>query len=364
MSPGTVVERHIIIVGNGTIGSHLAVMLVRSGGVRRITLIDPDKVERRNLVSQNFSSGDEGHFKVEVVAEQLRSLDSSITVETITEAIQCVPLTVLWGADLIASCLDSLEPRIWVSQQAWRCGIPMVDAGVRAEGNLVRLDLYEPSPEFACLECGLSGEERAIQESRYPCQQLTTEVASRSPAYLGMIAAGLQCHAALRILSGDQSCVHSGHQQLLDLSSGRSIVSTRRRSPDCPFDHRGWSIQSLDYPPDKVSLQRALQLAASKDARLRVDGDAFVRRLLCPTCHTERETLFLAARLGPDDRICPQCGDAMVVPGISISDSLSMDQLTSAERTFSLQALGLRPGDVFTLETATSADHFELGGGV
>ena len=52
----------------------------------------------------------------------------------------------------------------------------------------------------------------------------------------------------------------------------------------------------------------------------------------------------------------------MVYAGIDTTDTLSLTGLNAAQRRTSLYALGLRSGDLFTIESGAGERHFEIGG--
>jgi molybdopterin/thiamine biosynthesis adenylyltransferase len=359
-------DRSLTYVGaGGNIGSHAVVALARAGCLERMTLVDPDVYESRNLASQNIARCDLGRRKVDVLAERIRRIDPSLRVEAIAERVERVPLGRL-RARVIATGLDSLSPRGWVNRAARRLGVPWVDAGVRAEGLLARVDVFEPAEDAACLECGWSEQERAALDLRYPCDPPVSPAPTGAPAYLGALAGSLQCAECVKLLTGETRNTLLGRQLLVEAISHQHYISTRQYSRACAFDHRRWSIRSLARTPGAITLGQALGLVGSPQgerSRLRVYADAIARRLECPECHASREVVCLAGRFGDGSRDCTRCGAAMVAPGIDTADTLALDCLTRRQRRASLFALGLRNGDVFSIENASGATHFEIGGG-
>ncbi len=190
------------IGAGGNIGSHAVVALARAGCLERVTLIDPDVYEPRNLASQDIQRRDLGRSKVEVLAQRIRRIDPSLRVEAIAERVERVPLGRL-RADVIATGLDGLPARGWVNRAARRLGVPWVDAGVRAEGLLARVDVFEPTQDAACLECGWSEQERTTLDLRYPCDPPVAPAPTGAPAYLGALAASLQCAECVKLLTGE-----------------------------------------------------------------------------------------------------------------------------------------------------------------
>lgn len=360
-------KRHSLtyIGAGGNIGSQAVVALARSGLLARMTLVDPDVYEPRNLRCQDIDARDLGQSKVHALAARLCRIDADLRVETIAKPVERVPLGHL-RADLIATGLDGLASRCAVNRAARRLGIPWVDAGVRAEGLLVRVDVFAPTPQAACFECSLTAAERADLDNRYPCDPPPSPAPTAAPAYLGALAAGVQCAECVKLLRGADDDALTGCQLLTEVSTYKCYVSERRCSPECAFDHRRWSIRALAATPGAISLGRALRLAPTPrgvDARLRVEGDHFVHRLVCPDCHESRDLLRLAGRIDPHERACPRCGAAMLAPGVDTSDTLGADRLTGRSRRASLYSLGLRSGDVFSIETASGEAHYEIGGG-
>lgn len=348
----------------GNIGSHAVVAMARTGSLARLMLIDPDIYEARNLASQDIARRDVGRRKVDVLAARIRRIDPSLRVETIAERVEHVPVGHL-RADVIATGLDGLASRGWINRAARRLGVPWVDAGVRAEGLLARVDVFEPTTDAGCMECAWSPQERAALDIRYPCAPPVAPVPTGAPAYLGALAASLQCVECVKLLSGETRHALLGRQILVDASAHRHYVSARQPSPECAFDHRCWPIRSLSLPAGAITLGQALRLAPSPDgepSRMRVYGDAVVRRIVCPKCQESREALQLASRIEGGSHTCTGCGVAMVAPGIDTTDTLGFDDLTVRQRRVSLYALGLREGDVFSIENGSRETHFEIGG--
>ena len=76
------VDARIHIIGCGSVGSTLAVLLAKSG-LTKFTLWDFDKVEKHNIVNQMFRQQDVGKLKVEALRDVLTDINPDIaeTVE-------------------------------------------------------------------------------------------------------------------------------------------------------------------------------------------------------------------------------------------------------------------------------------------
>ena len=356
--------KSLTYVGAGNIGSHTIVLLARSGLVKHLTLVDPDRYETRNLGSQDIGARDVGRFKVDVLAARVHSINPELRVDTIRTPVEQVPPGRL-RADVIASSPDGLGPRRHVNRIAFRLGVPLVDAGVRAEGLLVRVDIVQPSLEGGCLECGWSTQEIASLDVHHPCTPVAATAPTATPAYTGALAASIQTRECLKLLRGDAEHGPSPHQIYMDSTTYRCYVTARRRSPECRFKHGQWAIRPLGRTAGAITLGQALRLvppSGDEATRLRVPGQTFVHRLMCPECHASRQVLCLASRIPDASRHCPHCRTPMVAPGMDVTDSLDPDQRHGLPLRLSLHALGLRGGDLFSIETRSGEAHFEIGG--
>src|SRR5277367_55388 len=78
------VLQNVLIVGLGGLGVPAAVAAVR-GGVRRLTLVDPDPVELSNLARQViYATDDIGIAKVDAAARYLKKIAPDAEITTIT----------------------------------------------------------------------------------------------------------------------------------------------------------------------------------------------------------------------------------------------------------------------------------------
>ena len=352
------------IGAGGNIGSHAVGALARISSLDRLTLVDPDVYELRNLRSQAIERRDIGRRKVDVLARRIRDINPALHVVPIAERVERVPLAHL-RAEVIASGLDSRAARLSVNRVAWRLGVAWVDAGVRADGRLARVDVFGPSPDEPCLECGWGPEDYATLEQSYPCDPSPAPAPTDAPAYLGGLAAALQVAECDKLLCGEFEQALFGRQLLIEATGHCHYVSLRRRATDCRFDHRSWRIEPLVRPAGAISLRQALRLAPTSgddSTRLRMEGHPFVRRLVCLGCGDSRPVLRLASRLDERARSCQRCGGEMVASGIDTTDTLSFEDCAGANRPVSLFALGMRAGDVFSIEWPSGETHFEIGG--
>lgn len=351
-------SKTVIVVGaGGNIGSHLAPHLARMPEVGRVTLIDKDFYETSNLRSQDISLRDVGKSKAAVQARRLKRINPSLEVRLFAEAVERIPLGAMRG-DVILACLDSRIARQSVNQFAWRLGLPLIDAGVQADGLLARINFYVPGPDSACLECAWDERDYSLLEQTYPCQ--AQEIApTNAPSSLGAMAAALQAIECRKILAGDVS--FSNHQALIDAAHHRHYVTRFSRNPRCRFGHRVWRIEKLSFRLEHSTTGDLFKLATNSDSvYVRLESKPFVKRLTCQ-CGRAKKLLHLYCSLNAAARRCA-CGRTMMAAGFDLAESLESRALRPTQLRRTLRSLGLRNGDVVSVGGNGRENHYEIIG--
>lgn len=152
------------IVGLGSVGSIVAEAFSRIG-VSRFALIDPDRIEERNLdrtLGAVREDADARIPKVMVAARQLHAshtaeqlvvepfVGSLLTREGLSRALDC---------DVLVSCVDRPAPRHLLNAIAYAHLIPVIDGGilarVDAKGALIHADwrIHTVGSGYSCLVC-------------------------------------------------------------------------------------------------------------------------------------------------------------------------------------------------------------------
>lgn len=359
-------RKSVVVVGaGGNIGSHLAPHLARMQQVFSIALIDRDIYESSNLQTQDITPSDVGKRKAFVQARRLKRINPRLRIQAIADAVERVPLGKL-RADVVISCLDSRIARQRVNQLAWRLGIPLIDAGVEAGGLLARVNVYVPGPHAPCLECAWDDRDYDALEQTYPCLGFTSSApATNAPSSLGALAATLQAIECQKLLTGQMDRAAVSKQVLIDASYHKHYVTSFGRNPNCRFTgHEVWQIERLDRSIDEISLEQALNLvpppAGEKGSGLRVEGKPFVKRLTCPGCGEIRSLLKLECSLSDRQRKCGRCGQRMIAAGFDLLERLNFASVSRIALARSLRSLGLRAGDVFSIDERSVERHYEI----
>ncbi len=361
-------NKRVVVAGVGNIGSFLVAHLARMPNLAQVTIIDRDVYEDRNLSQQDIQPGDVGRAKAQVQAHRLRRLNRSLQVRALNMDLHDVPLGEL-RADVLLGCLDSLEGRRVMNQAAWRLGVPWIDCGVSSEGGLfVRVAVYVPGPDNACLECAWDDRQYQRLEQVHPClagQRPTTP--TPSTASLGAFAAAMQAIECAKLLAGDTSHALVSRQVLSDVQHHTHCVTHFRCNHDCRFDHKVWRIRRLGGGVRQITFGQVLDTAAQVlgargEKWVRVEGRPFVGKLQCTECGRSRDTLCLVPPRSASPKRCGHCGASLEPVGFEMRDRLPLRPQDDDLLTRPLVRMGFRPGDVFSIGSDSGVEvHFEIG---
>lgn len=155
---------HVGIVGLGSVGSIVAESLARVG-VERVTFIDHDKIEPRNLDRTLGATANDAEAESLKVAVAARTASSSSTAEHFQPTQ--IPLSLLTSqgidaaldCDVIICCVDRPLPRFVLNVMSNSHLIPVIDGGIlartRPDGRPLHIDwrIHTVGPERACLHC-------------------------------------------------------------------------------------------------------------------------------------------------------------------------------------------------------------------
>lgn len=356
--------KHVVVIGaGGNIGSHLVPHLARMPEVERLTLVDRDVYQARNILNQEMPAGAVRRRKATVQAARARRINPHLDVVARAEDVESVPLAALRG-DLILACLDSRRARQRVNEAAGRLGVPWLDGGVLGKAMLARVTRYAPGEELPCLECSWGDADYAAIEQSYPCEG-SEPAPTTAPGSLGALAAALQAIECRKLLTGAGTPLAPGSELLVDAAHHRQFVTAVRRNPDCRrADHAAWSLEPL--PGGRTALLGQVfesvrsRAGANGRATLRVEGKRFVRELSCADCGKTRRVLRLAGTLRRRELRCDDCGGRLLFQGFGLTECLDPNTLTRAELHRRLSGLGVRIGEVLSLRSCEREIHLEI----
>jgi molybdopterin/thiamine biosynthesis adenylyltransferase len=353
----------VTIVGLGTIGSFLTMLAARMSGITHIILVDPGRYGASNIATQNINKSALGRLKVEVQAEQINAINPHIRVSKFCEPIENVPLQQL-RSTIFVSCVDNRNARQSINRIACRCGVLWIDAAINAP-SLVRLNAYNPAGSTPCLECGMDQGSYDLLAQTYPCNPTNPPVpATNAPAELGALAATLQAAEVRKHLNDDiGGSTLVGAQLMLDTATHEKHLVHFKVNEQCRFDHKSWCITQHHIEPRTNTLADLfVSLDSYTDPAISLEGHSFATHLDCIECGRRSSIgLSLYRRLSEKARTC-SCGGHMFATGFFSFETISRSDLSPLNLHLKLAALGLRDGDVITVDDASgNSHHLEIG---
>lgn len=304
-----------IVFGVGNVGSRLAPELTLLPGIKRIVLVDNDKVELRNLeCCFLLSREDVGKFKADVIAKLIRRVSPEIEVVPIAETIDSIGLARFrdFHPSVAVGALDSRLSRYELARLAMLLRWPLVDAGIpgwgRAKAARVQVtwnDAKPVDPLDAWTE-----KDWVLIGRRRPCSPKVDSHSREKPvasSVSGALASAIAAAEVERLLHGDISNV--GFEIRVDLSRG-----VLRR---CALPASGLSplsgTETIEEPPQKCVVNTLYELTNEAEALFGQNANLLLNRKIserfyCPACSS------VESKAGPADaeRACGGCGGPLV----------------------------------------------------
>lgn len=216
-------DSRVLIVGQGGLGSPVAMYLAGSG-VGHLVLVDDDTVDLSNLQRQIIhTTARVGEPKTDSARASLEALNPLIRVDTIAERLTGDALrNEVSAADLVVECTDSFESRFEVNRACVQTRTTLVSgAAIRMEGQVTVFALdTDDSPCYRCVypDTGELGERCA-----------DTGVLGSMVGIIGCV----QATEAIKVLTGFGESL-AGRLLMLDARQMRFSEFRLSRDPECP----------------------------------------------------------------------------------------------------------------------------------
>lgn len=125
---------HVAVIGCSGTGSPIIEQLVRLG-VGRLVLVDPDKVEERNLNRISFTTSADAkseRLKIDVITEAIERIGLGTKIIRFQHYLDSPDVVrAVAECDLIFGCMDNMSGRDLLNRLATFYSIPYVDVGVK-----------------------------------------------------------------------------------------------------------------------------------------------------------------------------------------------------------------------------------------
>lgn len=231
---------HVLLLGAGGLGSSVLQNLAGLG-VGRITLLDFDRIELKNLARQfAYREAQIGLPKVEQAVAWARDFNSGIDIRAINARIGSVgdiaPL--LGDVDLVVAAIDQPDNiDLIVNEACLRAGVPLIRGGLSYTQGLYWSVDPGRSACWLCLETYRAARRRDTDAmlDEWPTV-LRPAPTNRGIGPIAQMLGALIAMEALRYLTGLTPPVSAGAYQLVDFASDCSISRDPwPRDPDCPL---------------------------------------------------------------------------------------------------------------------------------
>ena len=176
------------IAGAGGLGSNVAVLLARSG-VRRLLIVDHDRVDASNLNRQCYWPEDVGRPKVEALCDRLIALDPELALNVSRETITAETAGLIFrDCAIVVEALDGAKIKVSLCASLLAQGFYVVAASGIGGFGMEPMQVRRMGASFVCVGDFVS----AVDEHRPP---LAPRV---------MQAAALQADEVLARILGNQ----------------------------------------------------------------------------------------------------------------------------------------------------------------
>jgi hypothetical protein len=146
--------KRIILIGAGSVGSHIGMALARSGagvGGGTLTIYDPDHVTVENIARSAFDTRHIGLNKAEALASMLRATLVDVSLSPIAADVPTAPSELV--ADLIVDASGDHAFSTWLSAQKLTDSVPpIIFCWVSGPGAAV-VTYLQTAPTDSCLAC-------------------------------------------------------------------------------------------------------------------------------------------------------------------------------------------------------------------
>jgi adenylyltransferase/sulfurtransferase len=300
----------VLVVGAGALGNEIVKNLALVG-VGHITIVDMDTIERSNLARCIFfRESDEGMAKSEVLAREVRRLNSEIDTVFYTCPVQELGDAFIADFTLVIAGLDNREARVWLGSAVRRIGKVWIDAAI--EGLMGSVQTF--TPDGPCYACSMNDIDWKAVAHRRSCKLLGNEEieAGHTPtnATTSSIIAGIQTQEAIKYLV-EEPDLYALENKVWRMFGEQMTTYTSiiKIDEDCPFHY--------DYLPadDAVRLPGTIadlwSLTQSAEGSTLSFYDDFILINPCATCGGDAKVGFkdVMKKQGK----CSKCNSELVV---------------------------------------------------
>ena len=131
----------VSVAGIGAVGGYAVEMLARCG-IGKLRILDFDTVSESNINRQIIAlHSTVGKLKTDVMKERILDINPDCHVIAIPEMLDEKNMEILFSADIVLDCIDSVKAKVALLETAYRRGIPIISsmgAALRKDSSLIR----------------------------------------------------------------------------------------------------------------------------------------------------------------------------------------------------------------------------------
>jgi molybdopterin/thiamine biosynthesis adenylyltransferase len=247
---GSLAESCTVVVGAGSVGSRIAEDLTRCG-VGRLTLVDPDVVERTNLARSVYTLADVGLSKTKALARRLLAINPGLQLAEFAESISDLdPSQLLSGADLLILATDDMQQQAYLAHWAYWLEIPQVACAIYRKGAAGEVVVALPEAKTPCWACAVGAQTDAAQRrppTNYGLHGRLVAESALGPAINAISSVASQI--AVGLLSGPASPAGSSLGRILAEGRTLGMIST---TPEWDFFPEVFSDMGHQFQPQSV----------------------------------------------------------------------------------------------------------------
>jgi len=190
-------------------------------------------------------------------------------------------------------------------------------------------------------ECSWGEVDYAALSSTFSCDGVPTIPSSRSPRWLGSLAAAMMaqhCHQLL-VEQNQDPCL--ARHFVFDAGSHRAWSSRLERNQACRCPHESFSPELIRRAPEEIPLDDLLKLG-----QLSLPGMRFISGLVCTGCQSRRPLIYVQSRLDDLSLRCGRCRGQLRYLSTDLLHALGTANLNGKQRGLSLADVGIQPGDI------------------
>ncbi len=149
---GGLADRFVVVIGSGSLGSHLARALAH-WGLRKFLLVDKDWLEAKNLALHACDSRWVGAAKAKAVAADLERIHGTSTSGWRFDVMEQTGVTrdLITAADFVVVAVDDRTTRAWLNHTLVALGVPALFAALYRAGTIAESLVVKPGGP--CLNC-------------------------------------------------------------------------------------------------------------------------------------------------------------------------------------------------------------------